>query len=267
MTPVATPGGADAIRQSEEETAMLDNDGTTLTDGPRELIARLAAAVMIADGHISESELCVVDHLRELGLGPLSTFIDAEVQRATRTPIDVAGTATALAAVAPQAGDVVVSALAQIAASDRELSRGELEVLSVVAEVLGLNDIEAAHAIRSAAARYGAAIADQTPAPATVSPQIKPVPGPEAPRVPEPLVVTPPMPNGARAELDRALPVLGLAAGASADEMDAAYATFVRRYNPAGVIELGPEFAVLAVQRLNAITNAYVAARQALAGC
>lgn len=243
---------------------MSENEGV-LTEGPRELIARLAAAVMIADGRISDAELRAVDHLCELGLGPLSTFVDAEVQRATRTPIDVAGTTAALAALAPQAGNMVVSALADIAASDHELSRREIEVLSVVAEVLGIDGTEAAHAIRSAAARYGASIGDQAPAPGTMSPQITPAAGPEPLRVPEPRAAMPTKSKGVPDELDWALPVLGLAPGASAAEMDAAYTTLVRRYNPAGVIELGPEFAVLAAQKLNAITMAYVAARQALA--
>ena len=89
---------------------------------------------------------------------------------------------------------------------------------------------------------------------------------PESPRAPEPRTLREPQPAGTRLELNWALPLLGLGAGASADQTDAAYAALVRRYNPAGVIDLGPEFAVLAVQRLNAITEAYVAARQALAG-
>ncbi len=82
---------------------MVEHDSTTPTGGPRELISRLAAAVMIADGHVSEAELCAVDHLRELGLGSLSTYVDAEVESATRVPIDVARTASALARLAPGA--------------------------------------------------------------------------------------------------------------------------------------------------------------------
>jgi hypothetical protein len=101
------------------------------------------------------------------------------------------------------------------------------------------------------------AIAEQSPPAAAMSPPIQPVPVgatgdmglPEPPRAPQPAAVTAPESRGTHAELDWALPVLGLGAGASADEMDAAYATLVRRYNPATVIELGPEFAVLAVQR------------------
>ncbi|MGH3426227.1 MAG: hypothetical protein ACRDQZ_01405 [Mycobacteriales bacterium] len=62
----------------------------------------------------SESELSAVENLRGLGLGSLSTLVDAEVELAMCTPIDVARTAAALAKATPEQADaVVVSALAQ----------------------------------------------------------------------------------------------------------------------------------------------------------
>lgn len=47
---------------------------------------------------------------------------------------------------------------------------------------------------------------------------------------------------------------------------EAAYAALVRRYDPTSVLELGSEFAVLAVQKLSAMTAAHLAARAALEG-
>ena len=243
---------------------MLSTDNATFSEGPRELIARLAAAVLIADGQVNEAQLQAVDRLRELGLGPLSTAVDAEVKRAVHTPIDVARTAAALAEIVPQAGKLVVSALAEIAASDRQLSRRELEVLTVIAEVLGLNGIDTAHAIRSAATHYGAAIAPSAAPVADANRLAPPLPGRELPSISEP--IPKPAPRAPSTEPASALPLLGLGANATAEEADAAYAALVCRYNPAGMIELGPEFAVLAVQKLSAVTAAYVAARHQLAG-
>ena len=241
-------------------------DTPTPTTGSRELIARLAAAVMIADGHVTESELSAVDHLRHLGLGPLGTLVDAELERAMHEPIDVRRPAAELARLVPEAGPVILSALAQIAASDGELSRREIEVLSVVAERLGLNGSDAAHVIRSVADRYGATLEEPSSAAAAVGPPGAAVRAPEPPRASAPSAAAAPEPHGAHGDLGWALRVLGLDAGASAEATDDAYATLVRRYNPAVVLDLGPEFAVLAVQKLNTITAAYMAARSALAG-
>ncbi len=243
---------------------MLEHGPTTPTSGPRELIPRLAAAVLIADGRVSEAERCAVDQLRALGLGSLSTSVDAEVARATRVPIDVARTASALARLAPRAGTVIVSSLAHIAASDHDLSRRELEVLGVIADAFDLSGPETDQIIRAAAEACHADVAESSPEAAAMAPH--PARDAESPRSPVPPAAAPSSPPLSSRELNWALPILGLDACSSAAELDTAYVALVRRYNPAAVLDLGPEFAVLAVQRLNRITAAYVAARDALAG-
>jgi uncharacterized tellurite resistance protein B-like protein len=242
---------------------MVDNRGTP-EDGPRELIARLAAAVMVADGRVTQSEIAAVDHLRKLGLGPLGPAVENEMQRAAHGAIDAAATAAELAEIVPRAGDVIVAALADIAAADGELSPGELEVLSTVCAVLGVDDLEAAHIVRSAASAYGAAVANEHPRD-TEHPIRSRAPGDGAPMQP-PHVPDEPASISGVPRPDAPLAALGLSAAASADELDAAYAGLVRRFNPAAVIELGPEFAVLAVQKLHAITGTYLAARRAMTG-
>ena len=64
---------------------------------------------------------------------------------------------------------------------------------------------------------------------------------------------------------DRACQLLGVAPNSSLQRAEEAYAALVRRYNSAAVLELGPEFAVLAVQRLSEATAAFVAVRDRLA--
>jgi tellurite resistance protein len=236
----------------------------TPENGPRELIARLAAAVMVADGHVTQSEIAAVDHLRDLGLGPLGPAVEHEMQRATRVPIDAAAAAAELAEIVPRAGDVIVAALADIAASDGELSPRELAVLSTVCAVLGVDDLEAAHILRSAASAYGATVASGRPRDAEhpiSSPSPSGSAAMQAPHGPDQSAPIRGVP-----EREAPLAALGLSPGASAEELDTAYAGLVRRFNPAAVIELGPEFAVLAVQKLHAITGTYLAAREALTG-
>jgi uncharacterized tellurite resistance protein B-like protein len=240
---------------------MLEQDISNPSDGPRELIARLGTAVMIADGHVTEAELGAVGGLRELGLGPLSTYVEAEIQRAMHAPIDVAQTAAALADAAPHAGAVIISALAQIAASDRALARREMEVVTTVADVFGLSAEETAQAIRAATLRYGAV----TEQPRAAGPSNIPD-GPARSAGPQTPAAQAIETSGPRTDRDRALPVLGLPAGASAQETDAAYLALIRRYDPAAIADLGPEFAALALQKLMAITAAYITARGALVG-
>jgi hypothetical protein len=67
-------------------------------------------------------------------------------------------------------------------------------------------------------------------------------------------------------DADRAFQLLGIAPSDSLEQADAAYAGLVRRYNPATVLELGTEFAVLAVKKRNAATAAYEAVRDTLTG-
>jgi DnaJ-domain-containing protein 1 len=58
-------------------------------------------------------------------------------------------------------------------------------------------------------------------------------------------------------DLDRARSLLGVGPHATRDEIDAAYLRLVAFYDPAKVMDLGPEFVVLAVRRLGQATTAY----------
>jgi uncharacterized tellurite resistance protein B-like protein len=139
---------------------MVDAEPPDMPVRPRDLIARLAAAVMVADGHITATEVYAAEQLRELGLGPLGDVVDAELLRAMHVPIDVRSTAEALAHLAPHVGLVVVSALTQVAASDAELSQREIDVLALIADGLNVSRLDVTQMIRTAARAYGAARAD-----------------------------------------------------------------------------------------------------------
>ena len=228
---------------------------------PRRVVARLAAAVMVADDRITESEVSAVERLERLGLGPLTSLVEAEIERATREPIDLAAAINELGEIGPEAAALLVSGLAEIATSDRALAPREVEVLGAIAAGLGLRETETAQLIRSAAAGLlpspGARTAP-TPNLGPATPRAAVVPPPPAP-------AHAPERTGADAELAWAFHVLGLAPGDSAEQAEAAYVALVRRYNPVAVLDLGTEFTMLAVQKLSAATTAYIAARDALA--
>jgi DnaJ-domain-containing protein 1 len=58
-------------------------------------------------------------------------------------------------------------------------------------------------------------------------------------------------------DLDRARTLLGVGPTATRQEVDAAYLRLVAFYDPAKVMDLGPEFVVLSVRRLGQATTAY----------
>lgn len=118
----------------------------------RQLIARVAVAMMAADGRIEACELDALQRLDALGLGPLSCLALDEIDRATYAPIDLDATCDALAVVGPDAAAFLVSALAGVAVSDRRLSAREGEVFNAVAAHLGLGGVEAACILESAIA-------------------------------------------------------------------------------------------------------------------
>jgi len=200
----------------------------------RRLIARLVVAVMAADGRITASELDALDRLDGLGLGPLSDLAREELERAIQEPIDVGATCRSLGALDPDAAALLLAALAEIAASDRLLAPRERETFNVVAAHLGVGAAEAGRILDAA------------------------MPGPGKPRGAEE-----PAPAG-DPRLEQAYRTLSLEAGAGRARVDAAYLGLVQRYNPAKVIELGPEFAALAVHRLADITAAFETARASL---
>jgi DnaJ-domain-containing protein 1 len=211
----------------------------------RRLVARLAVAVMAADRRITPGELAALEGLAEhelpalarldrLGLGSLSEIVYEEARRAETEPVDVPAVCAALAAAAPRAAPVILSALTEIAASDGVLVPRETEMLDLVAQELGLAPSEARGILASV-------LAGQAPA------------GPPAA----------PVAAGA-AEVEHAHRVLGVEVGVGPQQIEAAYRRLVERYNPAKVVDLGCDFAALAVRTLSDITDAYATAIGAL---
>ncbi len=203
------------------------------------LIARLAVAVVAADGRIATAELVALKRLDGLGLGPLANAARLETERAIHEAVDVRATCAALLPLREDAAILLLTVLAEIAASDRLLAPGEREVFNTVAEHLGVDAAVAARILEAAT-----------------------WPAPDAAGEPKPL--SPPARDETVAQRDpnhqRAFRVLGLEPGASRLRIDASYLQLVQRYDPARVGGLGPEFAALAVRRLATITDAYEAA-------
>ena len=226
-----------------------------MDDDPRRLIARLAVAVMVADGQITPAEYGALERLDALGLGPLSDLAEDEIRSAVREPIDLCATCEGLAQATPEAAAVILSVLAEIAASDRSVSAAELYTLRTVAGLLGLDTSEATHILSAAMGEYGATLsADALESSAAQSPRAERVTvvrrrGGEARE-------TPPAEDG---EVQRACQILGIDTAASRAHVDAAYLSLVERYNPAKVAGLGAEFAALAVRRLGEATAAFEA--------
>jgi uncharacterized tellurite resistance protein B-like protein len=240
---------------------------------PRRLIVRLAVAVMAADGRITVPELEAIERLDRLGLGPLGTLVREEIQRAMEAPIDVRAACAELAPLSAEAGAVILTALAEIATSDRILSAREAEMLETIARLLQVPPAVAAQVLESALgacgpAAGGAAALDAGAAAEAARPGAARAPEPPSPE--RAAAARPASPReldamrreiGAvrRATPERAWRMLGIEPGASRAELDAAYVALVRHYDPAKVTDLGPEFAALAVRRLAEITAAYEA--------
>ena len=210
---------------------------------PRRSIARLAAAVMAADAHVTTTEIASLAGLVRLGLGNLEDLTREELLRASRETIDVGAACGELVARYPDAGATILAALAEIGASDGELDPREMALLARIAEELRVPAGIVPEIVRAVAGDCSMGRGAAPPAPPT--PSATPREG-EARRTP-----TPP--------LAAAYAILGVEPSASRDAVDAAYRRLVERYQPAQVIDLGPEFAVLAVRRLAAATAAYTA--------
>ena len=231
---------------------------------PRRLIARLAVAVMVADGQITPSEYEALERLDGLGLGPLSDLAEDEIRNATRQPIDLRATCEGLAQATPEAAAVIMSVLAEIAASDRSVSRAELEALHTVAQLLGLNASDAAHILSAVMSEYGATLRGDDSVRS----------GDLPPSRPEPVTVirtsdgeaAAATPATEHAELQHAYCVLGIDAATSRAHLDAAYLGLVERYNPVKVAGLGAEFAALAVRKLVEATAAFETVLEARLG-
>ena len=233
---------------------------------PRRLIARLAVAIMVADGQISPSEYEALERLDELGLGPLSDLAEDEIRNATRQPIDLHATCEGLAQATPEAAAVIMSVLAEIAASDRSVSRAELETLHTVARLLGLNATDAAHILSAAMSEYGATLGGEDSVPSGGLPPSRPEPVRVIRNRDGEAAAAAAAPATEHAELQRAYRVLGIDAATSRAHVDAAYLGLVERYNPVKVAGLGAEFAALAVRKLVEATAAFETVLEARLG-
>ncbi|MCC6849667.1 MAG: TerB family tellurite resistance protein [Deltaproteobacteria bacterium] len=229
---------------------------------PRRAIARLAAAVMVADARVPSSELSAVAGLTRLGLGTLESATHGELARAVDEPIDVGAACAVLLDAYPDAGGTILAALADIAAGDGELDPREVAVLGRIGDALDVAPAIVAHVVRTAAAAAGASVlreprreaerppAEETPADASPAAALEPGGAPPT-ATPDPLAT--------------AYAALGLAPGAPAAVVEDAYRAVIERYQPIKVLDLGPEFAVLAVRRLAAATAAFSAIGKARA--
>jgi DnaJ-domain-containing protein 1 len=209
---------------------------------PRRLVAQLAAAVIVADDRVTAGELEELGLLDCLGLGGLSGLAEEEMRSAVHRPIDVGTACRLLRTELPDAAPTILGALAAIAAADQEVSEPEMKLLADVASGLGLAPAEAE---RILAAVFQAVQPETVRKPAATPPQSA-VPAPVDP------------------ELGRALLVLGLDSLGGRADLDASYRRLVERYDPAKVLELGPDFAALAVRKLAEVTDAYQVAVDAV---
>ena len=207
-------------------------------DLPR-LVAQLAAAVILADGRVTADEMDELGLLDELGLGTLSGLAEEEMRSALQRPIDVRAACRLLREQLPDAAPTILAALASIAASDEDLSEAELEVLAEVASDLGLASVETERILDAVFRLAEPATAAPVPPQPAAHPSLDP-------------------------QLDRALLVLGLDTLARRADLDQSYRRLIERYDPAKVIDLGPDFAAVAVRKLAEVTDAYRLAVEAL---
>jgi DnaJ-domain-containing protein 1 len=165
-----------------------------------------------------------------------------------RSPVNLAGTCAALAGIGPNAGAILVAALAEIAASDREVIPREIEALRFIGASLGVDELTVAHIIE-ASVRANIASIDgaRREVPPTAPPEHR-----MASRGAAPASTRESVP-----ELDRAYRILGVRPDSDVAAVNAAYLGLVERYNPAKLAGLGAEFAVLAVRRLADATAAF----------
>lgn len=206
---------------------------------------------MASDARVTSSEIAAVAALVRLGLGSLEAITREELARAAEAPLDVVPACAALVAAYPDAGGTILAALADLAVSDGELDPREVALLGRIGDALDVAPSIVAHVVRAAAAEAG------VPLPTGEPPQPEPATRRSAPSVAAASAasVAAPVP----AALDEAYAILGLDPGAPPAAVEQAYRAQLERYQPLKVLDLGPEFAVLAVRRLAAATAAFTA--------
>lgn len=222
---------------------------------PASALARLAAGVIVADGRITSAELASAAVLDELGLGPMRQRLIVELERLRTERIDLEPAIATVSTLSPRARAVIFEVLAELAAADGDLSEQEALLLD---RLVTRWDLET-----------------KSPTPTGRTPQraeTEPRTGEGVRVVVEPRQATGSAQesamesraasvagDGSSSETERALAVLGLPSDASPAAVEEAFRALVHRYDPAHVIDLGPEFAILAIRRLSRIADAYVA--------
>ncbi|HXJ33443.1 MAG TPA: TerB family tellurite resistance protein [Candidatus Eisenbacteria bacterium] len=218
----------------------MDPNPTTGQPTLRHAIARLVAAMMVADRRLATEEIHEATRLDQIGLGPLSPLVAEELQRATRMPVDVGEACRALSGTGPALIGTVLSVLAGVAASDGAVDDDERRVFTAIAERLGAGMRE-----------------------------IRDYLGPSEPTGDTGTAATAAATRRAVARDDEgasALRALGLGTASNATDVDAAYLRLVEQFDPTKVAPLGADFVVLAVHKLAALTELYGAARRAANG-
>lgn len=242
------------------------------------MIVRLAVAIMAADGRITPGELSAAEALDRLGLGPLSELAREEIDRSREQPIDLEDTCAGLTQLSPEGGRIVLSILAEIAAADGVVSPREREMLRQIASLMMLSPASADEALRGCVpdrSRWSRPAPVEHPAPLARH-ELGPLEEAQPARPPlEMRTATGAISESSAADvpasrwrsgmtgaadadsLARACALLGVRPDASRVELENAYRAALERYNPNKVIDLGTEFASLAVQKLAQATAAF----------
>jgi hypothetical protein len=207
---------------------------------PRVAIARLVAAMMVADRRLTTEEIDEARRLDHIGLGPLSPIVNDELQRATRRPIDVGDACRALSGTGSGLIGTVLSVLADVAASDGAVDDDERRMFATIANRLGARMAEIQDYLEPAEPR--GAVETAAPAAAAGRGVVQGDDGAET------------------------LRAFGLGTTASPADVDAAYLRLVEQYDPVKVAPLGADFVVLAVRKLAALTELYEVARRSAKG-
>jgi len=211
----------------------VDTPRNVDASSPRHAMARLVAAMMVANRRIAAGEIDHVARLDHVGLGTLGPLVLDELERAKRMPIDVERTCEVLSGTDPALIRRVLSALAEVAASDGSIDDDERRVFTAIATALGTRVLGVEDHLEGALPSFRSAAAPRR----AVS-------------------------DDGHADV---LGALGLRAPAMRAEIDAAYLRLVDQYDPVRVAPLGADFVVLVIRKLGAVTDAYEAARRHLA--
>ncbi|MFN8544705.1 MAG: TerB family tellurite resistance protein [Candidatus Binatia bacterium] len=113
-------------------------------------LARLAVALITADGRVTPAEDAALTRLDTLGFGTVSHLARREIRNPTAAPPDLRVACAWLAESDPRTTAAIVRALAELAACDGRVSLAEIAVLNDVARLLGLRVRDARHLLNAA---------------------------------------------------------------------------------------------------------------------